>query len=621
MKIDVCNFENILFDDKSIIVDCILDFKNEYKIKTMIDNECIDYSFIDIDIAHKVCELLRIESLQLNKFREVKSYDERRNKNIIHVIYSFMIIQNHTKSCISMMIIKLDQHSIILEKFWMKKHDLSYHEHDDLISFHSNHCNHLNVSERFYSNQSQIKKKDFFSKEIFSDQSEIIENKEIKIFFEKINNSKMILNKSVNFNKKLIERFKRLNERRMNKSWKKKLKKIEISSSRILRKESKMNSFYDEISSKFYEESTDEESIIEIHSITIASFNILSRQKDVKIFAVFMKNLKIQLKKQNNNIVIDSKSIMFSKYHDFLNVFSQEKTNVLSFHRKHDHRIEFEKEHESNHEYALLYNLSEEELLLIKKYLKEHLNKDFIESSTAFYASSILFAKKSDDELKFRVNYRKLNAIIKKNRYSISLIAETTVRLSKTKWMIKINIRHAFNRIRMHFKEDEDLITFKTKYETYKYLIMLFELINESSIFQNFMNDTLMNYLNEFVIAYLNDIIVYSNNKKKHIQHVRKILQRLRETNIQTDVNKCEFHIIETKFLKMIINRDEIKMNLEKIKAIVEWRKLTHLKEIQTFLRFVNFYKRFIKDFSKVVKFLVKLIRKDHLFSWTKNCQ
>jgi hypothetical protein len=214
-----------------------------------------------------------------------------------------------------------------------------------------------------------------------------------------------------------------------------------------------------------------------------------------------------------------------------------------------------------------------------------------------------------------------LNAIIKKNRYSISLIAETTVRLSKTKWMIKINIRHAFNRIRMHFKEDEDLITFKTKYETYKYLIMLFELINESSIFQNFMNDTLMNYLNEFVIAYLNDIIVYSNNKKKHIQHVRKILQRLRETNIQTDVNKCEFHIIETKFLKMIINRDEIKMNLEKIKAIVEWRKLTHLKEIQTFLRFVNFYKRFIKDFSKVVKFLVKLIRKDHLFSWTKNCQ
>jgi hypothetical protein len=214
-----------------------------------------------------------------------------------------------------------------------------------------------------------------------------------------------------------------------------------------------------------------------------------------------------------------------------------------------------------------------------------------------------------------------LNAIIKKNRYSILFIAETIVRLSKAKWMIKINIRHAFNRIRMHFKENEDLITFRIKYETYKYLVMLFELINESSTFQNFMNDTLMNYLDEFVIAYLDDIIVYSNSKKEHIQHVRKILQRLRETNIQTDVDKCEFHTTKTKFLEIIVERDEVKMNSEKVKAIMKWRKSTHLKEIQAFLKFVNFYRRFIKNFFKVAKLLVKFIKKNHLFSWSKDCQ
>jgi hypothetical protein len=146
-----------------------------------------------------------------------------------------------------------------------------------------------------------------------------------------------------------------------------------------------------------------------------------------------MKNLKIQLKKQDNNKMIDFKSVMFSEYHDFLNVFFKKKVDILSSHKKHDHRIKLEKEHESNHEYASLYNLLEEKLLLIKKYLKEHLNKNFIESSIAFYASSILFAKKSDDELKFCVNYRKLNAITKKNRYSISLIAETIARLFKVK--------------------------------------------------------------------------------------------------------------------------------------------------------------------------------------------
>jgi hypothetical protein len=116
LKIDVFNFENNLFDDKSIIVECILKLDSEYIIKAMIDNECIDYSFIDTDIAHQVCEALEINFLKLNKSREVKNYDERRSKNITHVIYSFMFIQNHTKNSISMMITKLDQHSIILDK-------------------------------------------------------------------------------------------------------------------------------------------------------------------------------------------------------------------------------------------------------------------------------------------------------------------------------------------------------------------------------------------------------------------------------------------------------------------------------------------------------------------------
>jgi hypothetical protein len=131
--------------------------------------------------------------------------------------------------------------------------------------------------------------------------------------------------------------------------------------------------------------------------------------------------------------VIDSKSVISLEYYDFLNVFSKEKADILSSHKKHDHCIKLEKDHESEHEYASLYNLSEDELLLIKKYLKEHFDKEFIESSTASYASLILFAKKSDNELRFCVNYRKLNAIIKKNRYSILFIAETIARLSKAK--------------------------------------------------------------------------------------------------------------------------------------------------------------------------------------------
>jgi hypothetical protein len=112
-----------------------------------------------------------------------------------------------------------------------------------------------------------------------------------------------------------------------------------------------------------------------------------------------MKNLNIQLKKQESKKVIDSKSVMLTKYHDFLNVFSKEKVDILSSHKKHDHRIELKKD--KTHEYASLYNMSEEELLLIKKYLQEHLNKNFIESSIVSYASFILFAKNSTKNFDF----------------------------------------------------------------------------------------------------------------------------------------------------------------------------------------------------------------------------
>jgi TolB-like protein len=80
------------------------------------------------------------------------------------------------------------------------------------------------------------------------------------------------------------------------------------------------------MSSEYKDESVNDESIIEIHSIAVASFNILSRQKNVKIFVVLMKNLEIQLKKQDSKTVIDFKSVIFSKYHDFLNVFFQRKS-------------------------------------------------------------------------------------------------------------------------------------------------------------------------------------------------------------------------------------------------------------------------------------------------------
>jgi hypothetical protein len=155
----------------------------------------------------------------------------------------------------------------------------------------------------------------------------------------------------------------------------------------------------------------------------------------------------------------------------------------------------------------------------------------------------------------------------------------------------------------------------------YKYRVLSFELCNKSIIYQHYMNDVFFDYLNDFVSIYINDIFIYNNFKKKHVKHVKKFLQRLRDADLQIDIDKCEFFVHETKYLDLIVDRDEIRMNSEKVETILQWITSQNLKQIQKFLRFCNFYKRFIRNFAKIVKSLIKLIRKNVSFLWNEACK
>ncbi len=134
------------------------------------------------------------------------------------------------------------------------------------------------------------------------------------------------------------------------------------------------------------------------------------------------------------------------------------------------------------------------------------------------------------------------------------------------------------------------------------------------------MNDVLWNFLNDFCQAYLDDILIYSKTQKKHKQHVKMILNRLRDADLQIDIQKCEFNVEEIVFLKIIVFKQDLCMNSIKVKAIINWVTFTNLKEIQNFVDFVNFYQRFIKNFSKLVKSFTQLTWKDTSFVWNKVC-
>jgi len=210
--------------------------------------------------------------------------------------------------------------------------------------------------------------------------------------------------------------------------------------------------------------------------------------------------------------------------------------------------------------------------------------------------------------------------VTRKDRYPLPLLDETLARISKAKIFTKLDIRQAFHRIRID-PASEDLTTFRTRYGCYKYKVVPFGLTNGPATYQRYMNDVLFDYLDDFCTAYLDDVIIYSENELEHEEHVRKVIQRLRQAGLQGDIKKSEFSVKQTKFLGFIISTDGIKADPEKTFVIDQWEPPRTVKGVQSFLGFCGFYRRFIKDYGRIAKPLNHLTRKDQPFKFDLACK
>jgi len=277
--------------------------------------------------------------------------------------------------------------------------------------------------------------------------------------------------------------------------------------------------------------------------------------------------------------------------------------------------------------------MSTQELDAVKKYIDEHLGKGFIRSSSSPAAAPVLLVKKPGGGIRVCIDYRALNQMTIKSRYPIPLIGETLGRLTKAKIFTKLDIIHAFNRIRI--KEGHEWLTaFNTRYGQFEYLVMPFGLCNAPGTFQSFINDSVREYLDVFCSAYLDDILIYSEDENQHVEQVRKVLRRLLKNELYLDIDKCEFHKKEVKYLGLIISTEGIKMDPEKVSAILDWQTPQSVGDVQSFVGFASFYRRFIQNFSKRTKLLSDMTKGEayktasgkrkmryNPFVWTQDCQ
>ena len=307
------------------------------------------------------------------------------------------------------------------------------------------------------------------------------------------------------------------------------------------------------------------------------------------------------------------------EFHDFLDVFSEEKAARFPEPRPWDHKIELKDDFVPKS--FKTYNLTPQEQIELDKFLKENLEKGYIRPSKSPMASPFFFVDKKDGKLRPCQDYRYLNEHTIKNAYPLPLITELLDKLKGARRFTKLDVRWGYNNVRIR-EGDQWKAAFKTNRGLFEPTVMFFGLCNSPATFQAMMDDIFGDMINEcIIIVYMDDIFLFAPDEITLTKNTKRVLARLRENDLFLKATKCEFNKTKVEYLGMVIEEGKISMDPGKLKGIRDWPSPTTVKQTRGFLGFGNFYRRFIWHFSDLARPLNNLLKKDWKFEWTNDCQ
>nr|GFA00098.1 retrotransposon protein, putative, Ty3-gypsy subclass [Tanacetum cinerariifolium] len=221
------------------------------------------------------------------------------------------------------------------------------------------------------------------------------------------------------------------------------------------------------------------------------------------------------------------------------------------------------------------YRLAPSEMKELAKQLQELLDKGFIRPSSSPWGAPVLFVKKKDGLFRMCIDYRELNKLTIKNRYTLPRIDDLFYQLQGSSVYSKIDLRF---------------------------------------VFMDFMNQVCKPFLDKFVIVFIDDILNYSKNKEEHEENLRIILELLQKKKLYAKFLKCEFWLDFVKFLGHVINSQGVHVDPSKVKAIKSWTAPKSSTKVRQFLGLAGYYRRFIEGFSLIAKPLTKLTQKNKTY-------
>nr|GFB14923.1 putative reverse transcriptase domain-containing protein [Tanacetum cinerariifolium] len=161
------------------------------------------------------------------------------------------------------------------------------------------------------------------------------------------------------------------------------------------------------------------------------------------------------------------------------------------------------------------YRLAPSGMKDLSEQLKELSDKGFIRHSSSPWGAPVLFVKKKDGSFRMCIDYRVLNKLTVKNRYSPPRIDDLFDQLQRSSVYSKIDLRSSYHQLRVR-EEDVPTTAFRTHYGHYEFQVIPFGLTNAPALFMDLMNRVCNPYLDKFMIISIDDILIYSKDEKEH---------------------------------------------------------------------------------------------------------
>ena len=257
---------------------------------------------------------------------------------------------------------------------------------------------------------------------------------------------------------------------------------------------------------------------------------------------------------------------------------------------------------------------------LVEQELDRMLQANVIRPSTSPWASPIVLVTKKDGNVRFCVDYRKLNQVAKFDAYPMPRIEElidtigpagviTTLDLAKGYWQIPVD------------EESKDKTAFTTPFGLYEFEVMPFGLHSAPATFQRMINHTLRDCW-PFARAYIDDIVIFSRSWEEHLVHLQGVFTCLQTAKLTINVSKCQFGRNEVRYLGHVIGGGTVRPDPQKLEAVNNYPKPVSKKEVRAFLGLAGYYRRFVPHFATIAEPLTELTKGKNpdQVKWNERC-